>query len=144
MLSVLPIIFVGLLFGLAMDYQVFLVSRIGEIHRKGLPPMDAVISGFSKSAAAAIMTFVFAGFASSPMAFAASIAFGLVVGVMADAFIVRMVIMPAILSILGRSAWWLRKLLDRIMPHLDTERHTLDRHQGIAPNQNNPVLSHAR
>jgi len=71
MLSILPIILVGVLFGLAMDYRVFLVSRIHEMHRKGLAPEDAVIRGFSRSApvlvaASAIMAVVFAGFAGSP------------------------------------------------------------------------------
>ncbi|TCC08379.1 MMPL family transporter [Kribbella soli] len=130
MLSTLPIILVGVLFGLAMDYQVFLVSRIQEMHSRGASPKEAVISGFSKSApvlvaAAAIMAFVFAGFASSPMAVAASIALGLVVGVLVDAFVVRMIIMPATLSLLGRAAWWLPAWLDRLVPHLDTEGHTL-------------------
>ena len=131
MLSTLPIILVGVLFGLAMDYQVFLVSRIQEMHNRGASPKEAVVSGFAKSApvlvaAAAIMAFVFAGFASSPMAVAASIAFGLVVGVIVDAFVVRMIIMPAALSLLGRAAWWLPTWLDRLIPHLDTEGHTLE------------------
>jgi RND superfamily putative drug exporter len=130
MLSTLPIILVGVLFGLAMDYQVFLVARIQEMHNRGASPKEAVISGFSKSApvlvaAAAIMAFVFAGFASSPMAVAASIALGLVVGVIVDAFIVRMIIMPAVLSLLGSAAWWLPAWLDRLLPRLDTEGHTL-------------------
>ena len=130
MLSILPIILVGVLFGLAMDYQVFLGSRIRESYRAGEAPQQAVLSGFRKSApvvvaAAAIMAFVFAGFASSPMAVAASIATGLVVGVLVDAFLVRMVIMPALLSLLGRAAWWLPKWLDRILPQLDTEGHGL-------------------
>jgi RND superfamily putative drug exporter len=131
MLSTLPIILAGVLFGLAMDYQVFLVSRIQEMHNRGASPKEAVISGFSKSApvlvaAAAIMAFVFAGFASSPMAVAASIALGLVVGVIVDAFVVRMIIMPAVLSLLGRAAWWLPTWLDRLLPRLDTEGHTLE------------------
>ncbi|MCE4267300.1 MMPL family transporter [Rhodococcus globerulus] len=133
MLSVLPIILVGVLFGLAMDYQVFLVSRIQEMHSRGLSPKDAVISGFKTSgpvlvAAAAIMVFVFAGFATSTMAVAASIAFGLVVGVLADAFIVRMILMPAMLALLGKSAWWLPRWLDKIMPDLDIEGRALDEH----------------
>lgn len=145
MLSLLPIILVGVLFGLAMDYQVFLVSRIQEMYRKGLSPKEAVLSGFRKSgpvlvAAAAIMTFVFAGFASSPMAVAASIALGLVVGVVADAFGVRMIIMPALLSLLGHSAWWLPKWLDRIVPRLDTEGHSLDRQNPPPSREDEPVL----
>ncbi|WP_395400491.1 MMPL family transporter [Arthrobacter sp. UC242_113] len=131
MLSILPIILVGVLFGLAMDYQLFLVSRIQELHRRGASPKEAITSGFGKSApvlvaAAAIMAFVFAGFASSPMAVAASIAFGLVVGVIADAFVVRLVLMPALLALLGEKAWWLPTWLDRLLPNLDAEGHSLD------------------
>ncbi|AYJ52096.1 MMPL family transporter [Rhodococcus sp. P1Y] len=137
MLSVLPIILVGVLFGLAMDYQVFLVSRIQEMHSRGMSPKDAVVSGFKTSApvlvsAAAIMVFVFAGFASSTMAVAASIAFGLVVGVFADAFIVRLILMPAMLALLGESAWWLPKWLDKIIPDLDVEGRALD--ENLQPN----------
>jgi RND superfamily putative drug exporter len=130
MLSTLPIILVGVLFGLAMDYQVFLVSRIQEMHNRGASPKDAIIAGFSRSApvlvaAAAIMAFVFAGFASSTMAVAASIALGLVVGVIVDAFVVRMIIMPAVLSLLGSAAWWLPRWLDRLVPRIDIEGETL-------------------
>ncbi|MGO4535120.1 MMPL family transporter [Leifsonia sp. 2MCAF36] len=131
MLSILPIILVGILFGLAMDYQVFLGSRIQEMHRRGLSPKEAITAGFSKSApvlvaAALIMATVFAGFATSPMTVAASIAFGLFVGVLADAFIVRMILMPALLSLLGSWAWWIPKWLDRILPNLDAEGHSLE------------------
>ncbi len=131
MLSLLPLILVGVLFGLAMDYQVFLVSRMQEMHRKGGAPIDAVREGFTRSAAvviaaASIMTVVFAGFASSSFAVAASIAFGLTVGVMADAFIVRMVLMPAALTLLGNAAWWMPRWLDKILPNVDAEGHGLD------------------
>ncbi|RPE77814.1 MULTISPECIES: MMPL family transporter [unclassified Frondihabitans] len=134
MLSLLPILLVGVLFGLAMDYQVFLVSRIQEAHGKGLSPKEAVLTGFTKSApvlvaAGSIMTVVFAGFASSTMAVAASIAFGLVVGVMADVFLVRLILIPALLTILGESAWWLPKWMDRIIPNIDIEGHALDAHE---------------
>ncbi|MCU1529014.1 MAG: putative superfamily drug exporter, partial [Frondihabitans sp.] len=77
--------------------------------------------------AATIMTVVCAGFATSEMAVAASIAFGLVVGVLADAFLVRMIVMPALLTLMGESAWWMPKWLDRIVPDLDAEGHSLDR-----------------
>ncbi|WP_082590351.1 MMPL family transporter [Agromyces sp. Soil535] len=144
MLSVLPIILVGVLFGLAMDYQVFLVSRIQEMHSKGMPPKEAIVSGFTRSApvlvaAAAIMTAVFAGFASSPMAMAASIALGLVVGVVVDAFLVRMVIMPALLSLLGRSAWWLPRWLQRVLPDLDTEGRSLEEQPAAVPGSDAPA-----
>jgi RND superfamily putative drug exporter len=131
MMSLLPILLVGVLFGLAMDYQVFLVSRIQEMHHRGLTPKQAVLEGFSRSApvlvaAATIMTVVFAGFATSTFSVAASIAFGLMVGVLADAFVVRMVLMPALLSLLGRSAWWIPAWLDKALPHVDTEGHALE------------------
>ncbi len=131
MLSVLPIILVGILFGLAMDYQVFLVSRIQEEHGKGKPARLAIVSGFKKSApvvvaAAAIMTFIFAGFAGNSIAVAAEIGFGLLVGVIADAYLVRMIFIPALLSLLGESAWWLPRWLDRLLPHLDSEGRSLE------------------
>lgn len=132
MMSLLPILLVGVLFGLAMDYQVFLVSRIKEMHDQGLPAKDAIIGGFSRAApvlvaAATIMTVVFAGFASATFAIAASIGFGLMVGVIADAFIVRMILMPAAMTLLGESAWWLPKWLDKVLPTIDTEGHALDK-----------------
>jgi RND superfamily putative drug exporter len=131
MLSLLPLLLVGVLFGLAMDYQVFLVSRIQEMHRKGLDPKQAIREGFARSgpvlvAAATIMIVVFGGFATGTFAVGASIAFGLMVGVAADAFIVRMVLMPALLSLLGEAAWWMPKWLDRIVPDVDVEGHALD------------------
>jgi RND superfamily putative drug exporter len=131
MMSLLPILLVGVLFGLAMDYQVFLVSRMKEMRDQGLSPKDAIIEGFARAApvlvaAATIMTVVFAGFASATFAIAASIGFGLMVGVFADAFIVRMILIPAAMSLLGRSAWWLPRWLDRILPDIDTEGHTLE------------------
>lgn len=137
MMSLLPILLVGILFGLAMDYQVFLVSRIKEMHDQGLPPRDAIIEGFSRAApvlvaAATVMTVVFAGFASATFAIAASIGFGLMVGVIADAFIVRMILMPAALSLIGKSAWWLPRWLDKALPNIDTEGHALD-HKADAP-----------
>ena len=131
MLSLLPLILVGVLFGLAMDYQVFLVSRIQEMHNRGMDPKAAIREGFARSgpvlvAAASIMIVVFAGFATSTFAVGASIAFGLMVGVAADAFIVRMTLMPALLSLLGKAAWWMPRWLDRILPRVDAEGHSLD------------------
>lgn len=138
MLSLLPILLVGVLFGLAMDYQVFLVSRIQEMHSAGMSPKEAVLEGFARSApvlvaAATIMTVVFAGFATSEFSVAASIAFGLMVGVLADAFVVRMVLMPAMLTLLGRSAWWIPRWLDSVLPHVDTEGHGLEPAPATAP-----------
>ncbi|WP_448059749.1 MMPL family transporter [Cellulomonas hominis] len=142
MMSLLPILLVGVLFGLAMDYQVFLVSRIQEMHNKGMTPKQAIVEGFSRSApvlvaAATIMTVVFGGFATGTFAVAAGISFGLMVGVMADAFIVRLVLMPALLSLLGESAWWMPRWLDKALPHIDAEGHALD---DPAQDERAPVL----
>jgi RND superfamily putative drug exporter len=125
-MSFLPILLTGILFGLAMDYQVFLVSRMHEAHTRGLPPREAILDGFVRSgpvvaAAAIIMAGVFGGFAGSELVSLSSIALALAVGVVADAFIVRMVVVPAALAVLGRSAWWLPRWLDRVLPHLDPE-----------------------
>jgi RND superfamily putative drug exporter len=130
-MSLLPIILVGVLFGLAMDYQVFMTSRIREEYVAGLSPKEAIRSGFRKAgpvlvAAALIMTFVFAGFASSTMTFAAETAFGLMIGVLADAFLVRMIIVPSLISLLGKAAWWMPKWMQRIIPNVDTEGGDLD------------------
>ncbi|GAA4739483.1 MMPL family transporter [Nocardioides endophyticus] len=124
--SLIPILLTGILFGLAMDYQVFLVSRMHEAHLRGLPPKEAVLDGFSHSAgvvvaAAAIMTAVFAGFGLSASPIVASIGLGLAVGVLLDAFVVRLVIVPATLSLLGDKAWWVPTWLDRLLPHIHLE-----------------------
>jgi RND superfamily putative drug exporter len=131
MLSLLPILIVGILFGLAMDYQVFLVSRMKEAYAKGYSPKEAVLDGFSKTAfvvvaAATIMAAVFGGFALSPSPLVASIALALTIGVLADAFIVRMIIVPSALSLLGHSAWAVPRWLDKALPHVDTEGHALE------------------
>jgi RND superfamily putative drug exporter len=130
LISLLPIIVTGILFGLAMDYQVFLVSRMHEAHRHGMAPAEAVRDGFRKSgpvvlAAAAIMTAVFAGFALSPSSLVGSIAMALTVGVLADALLVRMILMPAVLTIMGRAAWWMPRWLDRALPSIDVEGEAL-------------------
>lgn len=130
LLSLLPVILTGIIFGLAMDYQVFLVSRMREAYVHGASPRDAVVHGFRESAvvvvaAAGIMAAVFGGFAMSPSSLVGSIALGLAAGVVADAFIVRMIIMPAALFLLGKSAWWIPNWLDRILPVVDVEGDSL-------------------
>ncbi|YCK79894.1 MMPL family transporter (plasmid) [Arthrobacter sp. D3-18] len=135
MLSLLPILIVGILFGLAMDYQVFLVSRMKEAYTKGYSPREAILDGFSKTAfvvvaAAAIMAAVFGGFALSPSPLVASIALALTIGVLADAFIVRMIIVPSALSLLGHAAWSIPSWLDNALSAIDTEGHALERPAG--------------
>lgn len=131
LLTLLPIVVTGILFGLAMDYEVFLVSRIHEAHRKGLSPVSAIREGFLHSApvvvaAALIMTAVFGGFALSHSSLVGSIALALAVGVLADALLVRMVLMPALLALLGKAAWWNPAWLDRLLPTIDVEGHSLN------------------
>ncbi|WP_328294726.1 MMPL family transporter [Kineococcus sp. NBC_00420] len=125
LLSLAPIIVVGILFGLAMDYQVFLVSRMHEAHAHGADPVQAVRTGFRQAApvvvaAAAIMFAVFAGFVPQGDSTIKPIAFALAVGILADAVVVRMVAVPAALSLLGRAAWWMPRWL-RWLPTLDVE-----------------------
>lgn len=125
-LSFLPIILIGVLFGLAMDYQMFLVSGMRESFVHGRPAKEAVRVGFSHgarvvTAAAIIMVSVFAGFVFSHLTMVRPIGFGLAFGVLLDAFVVRMTLIPAAMHLLGRSAWWLPRWLDRILPDVDVE-----------------------
>ncbi|MDR1998885.1 MAG: MMPL family transporter, partial [Frankiaceae bacterium] len=124
--SFLPIIIIAILFGLAMDYEVFLVSRMREEFVHGAGPTDAVVGGFRHgarvvTAAAIIMISVFSGFMLGNNAIIKSVGFSLAFGVAVDAFVVRMTIVPAFLAIVGRSAWWLPRGLDRVMPNVDVE-----------------------
>ncbi|SEP32654.1 MMPL family transporter [Amycolatopsis saalfeldensis] len=125
-MSMLPILLIGVLFGLAMDYQVFLVTRMREEHVHGADPQEAVVTGFRHGArvvvaAALIMISVFAGFVLAESTLIQSIGFALAFGVLVDAFVVRMTIVPAVMSLLGRGAWWLPRWLDRILPNVDVE-----------------------
>ncbi|MEU4557933.1 MMPL family transporter [Actinoplanes sp. NPDC023936] len=136
-LSLAPIIIVGILFGLAMDYQVFLVSRMHEAHAHGASPRDAIVTGFRQAApvvvaAATIMFAVFAAFVPEGNDTIKPIAFALAVGIAFDAFIVRMIAVPAALALLGRSAWWLPSWL-RWLPELDVEGAALERTPSTAP-----------
>jgi len=124
--SVLPIFIVGILFGLAMDYQVLLVSRMREEHLHGAPPTHAITEGFRHgarvvTAAALIMAAVFAGFIVEDSAIIKAIGFGLAIGILVDAFIVRMTLVPALLALLGERAWWLPRRLGRLLPRVDVE-----------------------
>jgi RND superfamily putative drug exporter len=125
-ISFLPIMLMAILFGLAMDYEVFLVSRMREEYVHGAAPRDAVVTGARHAsrvvvAAALIMFSVFASFVTIDDVTVKAIAFGLAIGVLVDAFLVRMTLVPAVLALLGRSAWWLPRWLDRVLPDLDVE-----------------------
>ena len=129
-LSFMPTLLIGILFGLAMDYQMFLVSGMRESYVHGQDARTAVRSGFTSgarvvAAAALIMVSVFAGFVWSHMTMARPIGLGLAVGVLLDAFLVRMTLTPAVMSMLGDRVWWMPVWLDRILPHLDVEGSAL-------------------
>lgn len=129
-MSMMPIFMIGVVFGLAMDYEVFLVTRMREAYVHGETPGQAVVTGFTHgarvvSAAAVIMISVFAGFIGSSEAMIKMMGFGLAIAVAFDAFIVRMTIVPAVLALLGRSAWWLPRWLDRALPNVDVEGEQL-------------------
>ena len=131
-LSFLPIIATGILFGLAMDYQLFLVSGMREAYAHGAPARVAVQHGLRAgrsvvTAAAIIMISVFAGFIFSHDPTIKPIGFGLAFGVLLDAFVVRMLLIPAAMHLLGESAWWLPRWLDRILPDVDVEGAKLER-----------------
>ena len=135
-LSFLPVILVGILFGLAMDYQLFLTTGMREAWAHGAPARLAVAQGFRAGrtvviAAALIMIAVFSGFITSESVIIKSMGVGLALGVLFDAFIVRMLLVPAIMHLLGESAWWVPKWLDRIIPNVDVEGSALERRHPV-------------
>ncbi|MEE1755247.1 MMPL family transporter [Streptomyces sp. SP18CS02] len=135
-MSTLPIFLIGVVFGLAMDYEVFLVSRMREAYVHGARPGQAVVTGFQYGgrvvgAAAIIMTSVFSGFVMEDNDFVKMMGFGLSTAVLFDAFVVRMAIVPALFALLGKSAWWLPRWLDRLLPNVDVEGEKLSRRPGI-------------
>ncbi|MFD5032478.1 MMPL family transporter [Streptomyces sp. NPDC058405] len=129
-MSMMPIFMVGVVFGLAMDYEVFLVTRMREAYVHGERPGEAIVTGFRHgarvvSAAAVIMIAVFAGFIGSGESMIKMIGFGLAIAVFFDAFVVRMAIVPAVLALMGNRAWWLPRWLDRALPNVDVEGEAL-------------------
>ena len=135
-LSFLPIFLIGILFGLAMDYQLFLVSGIREAYTHSGDAKDSINYGIHLSravviAAALIMISVFGSFAYSHLAMIRPVGFGLAIGVLVDAFIVRLLFIPAAMSILGKAGWWIPKWLDRILPDVDVEGAKLERKQSF-------------
>jgi RND superfamily putative drug exporter len=126
LVSFLPIIMLGVLFGLAMDYEVFIVSRVREEFVHGGDPAEATVAGVGHgarvvTAAALIMSAVFGGFVLVDDPTIKTIGFGLAVGVLIDAFVVRMTLVPAVLTLLGGAAWAFPRWLDKITPRVDIE-----------------------
>jgi putative drug exporter of the RND superfamily len=132
-MSLMPILIIGIVFGLAMDYEVFLLTRMREAYVHGASPGEAIVNGFRHSgrvvaAAAIIMTSVFAGFIGMSSPTIQTMGVGLASAVAFDAFVVRMAIAPAVLALLGRRAWWLPRILNRVLPNVDIEGEALSSH----------------
>lgn len=130
LISFLPIIVMGVLFGLAMDYEVFLVSRMKEEYMRTRDPVRAIHDGFVGSArvvtaAAVIMFAVFAAFVPEGDPNIKAIAFALAIGVFVDAFFVRMLIVPAVMKLFGHITWRIPRALDNSMPAVDVEGEAL-------------------
>ena len=126
LMSFIPVIVTGILYGLAMDYQVFLVSSMRESYVHGYHGKSSVVHGFDQAsrvvvAAAVIMVSVFAGFIFTHDVMIKQIGFALAIGILIDAFLVRITLTPALMALFGDKAWWLPRWLDRIMPDLDVE-----------------------
>lgn len=133
-LSFMPILLMAVLFGLAMDYEVFLVSGMREQYVHGATPRVAIERGFAGAArvvtaAALIMFFVFIAFVPEGAGVIKLMALGLAVGVFVDAFLVRMTLVPALMVLMGRAAWWLPKWLGRLLPNVDIEGERLAEHR---------------
>jgi RND superfamily putative drug exporter len=131
--SFLPIMVTGILYGLAMDYEMFLVSSMREEHVQGRTGNDAVTGGFAHAgrvvvAAALIMVTVFAGFVVSDDPTVKQFGLALAVGITIDAFLIRLTLVPALMSYLGGRAWWLPGWMGRVLPHLDVEGSRLNAH----------------
>ena len=142
LISFMPIFLIGVTFGLAMDYQMFLVSRMREhyTHNGGRAREgsryngveESVIEGFSAgarvvTAAALIMIAVFVAFIDQPLPFIQIFGFALGAGVLFDAFFIRMTLVPATMFLMGRATWWIPRWLDRILPSLDVEGSKLEK-----------------
>ncbi|MEU9521464.1 MMPL family transporter [Streptomyces sp. NPDC048224] len=137
-MSTMPIFMIGVVFGLAMDYEVFLVTRMREAYVHGESTHQAVVTGFRHSgrvvaAAALIMTSVFSGFVMEDNDFVRMVGLGLALAVLFDAFVVRMAVIPALFALFGDRAWWLPKWLDRVLPNMDVEGGKLARRLGAPP-----------
>lgn len=139
LISFMPIFLIGVTFGLAMDYQVFLVTRMREHisrHPEGTGGRysavdEATITGFTQgarvvTAAAIIMISVFVAFINQPLPFIQIFGFALAAGVLFDAFFVRMTLVPATMFLMGRATWWMPKWLAKILPTLDIEGTALE------------------
>lgn len=121
-----PMVMFGILFGLSMDYEVFLLTRVREEYDRLGDSHQAVVNGLSSTArvitsAALIMMSVFAAFITVPQVFIKMFGVGLAAAIVIDATIVRMVLVPSTMNLLGKANWWLPRWLDRVLPHVSLE-----------------------
>ncbi|WP_149204123.1 MMPL family transporter [Actinotalea subterranea] len=142
--SLVPILVIGVIFGLAMDYELFLVTRMREEHVHGAAPREAVVKGFTHgarvvTAAATIMISVFASSMLAHQLLLVTLGFAFTVAIVFDAFVVRMTLVPAVMALLGRHAWWLPRWLDRILPRIDIEGEALADQASPAPRPLTPT-----
>jgi RND superfamily putative drug exporter len=131
----MPVMMFAILFGLSMDYEVFLISRIREEYLRDGDTRRAVADGLAKTArvitaAAAIMVVVFLAFVASPEVFLKLFGIGLAAAIFLDATVVRMVLVPAVMQLLGKYNWWIPDWLERLLPRLDVERVAVGTAQG--------------
>jgi RND superfamily putative drug exporter len=129
--SFIPLMLFAILFGLSMDYNVFLLSRIREAHMAGDGPRDAVIHGVSRIGkivlfAALIMSSVFLAFVVMPDVMVKMLGLGLGLAILIDVILVRLVIVPALVTLLGEKAWWMPRWLDRVLPNISLDGHDAD------------------
>jgi putative drug exporter of the RND superfamily len=126
--SYLPLLMFAGLFGLSMDYEVFLMSHVQEHHKQGMSSRKAIVVGLAESArvitaAAAIMVSVFASFILNGDPTIKQFGVGLSVAVIIDATIVRCLLVPAVMELLQNAAWWLPKWADKLIPKISVEGH---------------------
>jgi RND superfamily putative drug exporter len=126
LINFMPIIVTGILYGLAMDYEVFLVSSMRESYVHGYRGVDSVIDGYDQAsrvvaAAAVIMVSVFSGFIFADDIMIKQVGFALAAGILIDAFIIRMTLVPAVMAVFNERVWWLPVWLQRTLPNLDVE-----------------------
>jgi RND superfamily putative drug exporter len=129
-LAFMPMFLFSILFGLSMDYEVFLMSRIREAYDHGKNTPDAVVEGLGVTArvitaAAAIMVVVFLSFVVAPDPILKQFGVGLAVAIFVDATVVRMILVPAVMELMGEWNWWFPKWLDRSIPHVNVEGSVL-------------------
>ena len=142
--SFIPVMMFAILFGLSMDYNVFLLSRVHEAYNEGDGPRESVIHGMARIGkvilfAGLIMSSVFLAFVTQPDVIAKMFGLGLGLAILIDVTIVRLVIAPAVVTLLGDRAWTLPRWLDRILPNVSLEGHLVQGVDERAPAEKEPV-----